>query len=96
MPVVVLAELHHGVLRSNAVTQNLQQLDQIVQRCEILDLNATGAIAWAELRLQLVTLGRPIPKDDLWFASICIGHQVPFATLDAHFNDLPGLEIVRP
>jgi tRNA(fMet)-specific endonuclease VapC len=96
MPVVVLAELHHGILRSNAVSQNLEQLEQFIRRCEILVLDATGAMAWAELRLKLISLGRPIPRDDLWIAAICIGHQVPLATVDAHFNDLPGLDIVRP
>ncbi len=96
VPVVVLAELRHGILRSNKVAENLQKLEQFVQRCEILYLDEGGARAWAELKLHLISLGRPIPRDDLWIAAICIAEQIPIVTLDAHFADLPGLAVVRP
>lgn len=96
LPVVVLGELYHGALKSKDVAINLEQVRRLVLRCEILNVDDSCAKNWAELRLILKSFGRKIPEADLWIAAICRANVIPLGTLDAHFDDIPGLEIVRP
>lgn len=60
----------------------------------VLDVTATTAAAYAELRMSLKKVGRPIPQNDMWIAAACIERAIPLATDDAHFTGLPGLVTV--
>lgn len=95
VPVVVLAELHEGILHSKDIANNLERLRRLTDRCEVLNVDESCAIAWAKLRVKLRTIGKPIPDADVWIAAICIANDIPLATRDAHFQHVPGLQIVR-
>jgi predicted nucleic acid-binding protein len=71
------------------------QVGTLVRRCRVLEITANTAAVYARLRLGLKSKGKPIPENDLWIAAICVEHQVPLATLDAHFDVVDGLERVR-
>ncbi|HEX8912513.1 MAG TPA: type II toxin-antitoxin system VapC family toxin [Humisphaera sp.] len=95
LPVTVLAELRYGALNSAKTAHNQQRVDDLATRFPVLDVTASTASAYAELRLALKKVGRPIPQNDLWIAATCIDHKLPLATADGHFDNLPGLTTVR-
>jgi tRNA(fMet)-specific endonuclease VapC len=91
LPVPVVGELRYGALNSRRSAENLAEVEALIDRCRVLDVTATTAEVYARLRLQLSERGRPIPENDLWIAAICVEHQVPLATLDAHFDVVESL-----
>lgn len=96
LPVPVLAELLFGAANSRNAQDNRDRVELLAARCALLVADAGTAKAYSKLRLQLKNLGRPVPENDLWIASICVQHAVPLCTLDGHFTDVPGLVVVRP
>lgn len=43
---------------------------------------------------ELKGAGTPIPTNDLWIAALAKEHGCPVATLDNHFRQVPGLQVV--
>jgi predicted nucleic acid-binding protein len=39
--------------------------------------------------------GAAIPSNDLWIAASCLEHGALLFSLDAHFERVPGLRLVR-
>lgn len=95
LPVVVLAELRYGALKSSAVDKNLARLDDFRRSATIIDVTEAAARVQADLRYQASGLGRPIPDNDLWIAAMCVANNLPLATRDAHFDPFAQLTILR-
>jgi tRNA(fMet)-specific endonuclease VapC len=96
LPVPVLAELLFGAINSRDEMTNRARVASLENRCIVLDTDRRTAETYATLRLALRKLGRPIPENDLWIASLCLQHAVPLCTLDDHFRGVPGLTVTRP
>jgi len=92
LPVPVIGELRYGALNSRRSAENLAEVERLVSRCRILDITAATADVYARLRLGLKDKGQPIPENDLWIAAVCVEHQVPLVTLDAHFDAVEELK----
>jgi tRNA(fMet)-specific endonuclease VapC len=92
LPAPVIGELRYGALNSRRSAENLAEVERLVSRCRALDITATTAAVYARLRLSLRSKGKPIPENDLWIAAVCLEHQMPLVTLDAHFDVVDGLE----
>jgi tRNA(fMet)-specific endonuclease VapC len=95
LPAIVVGELHFGALNSDQVHDNLLSLGKLVQSSRILDVTTSTAAAYADLRLKLKRLGKPIPQNDLWIAAVCLENGLPLATDDAHFGYVDTLTLVR-
>ena len=94
LPVAVVGELRFGALNSQRVSANLERIEQLITRCQILDVNVATAMIYARIRLGLKQKGRPIPENDVWIAALCIEHNVPLATSDRHFLQIDELRVV--
>lgn len=92
LPVPVVGELRYGALNSKRASENLAAVDELVGRCRVLEITATTAAVYARLRLALKEKGTPIPENDVWIAALCVEHQVPLVTADAHFDAVDGLQ----
>ena len=92
LPVPVIGELRYGALNSRRSTENLAEVERLVAQCRVLDITTATADVYARLRLGLKEKGKPIPENDLWIAAVCVEHQVPLVTLDAHFDAVEQLE----
>jgi predicted nucleic acid-binding protein len=53
------------------------------------------ADAWAELRIMLREAGRKMPANHSWIAATAIAHELPIATQDADYDDVPGLTVIK-
>ena len=93
LPVPVIAELRYGALLSTRSEQNLAGVERLVSRCRPLNATIATAEIYARLRVALRRKGRPIPENDLWIAAICVEHDVPLWTDDAHFAAVDALQL---
>jgi len=95
LPAVVAGELLFGARNSGRPVENLAYYRDFIYGLEVLEADILAAEYYAEIRLALKQLGRPIPENDMWIAAICQSHQVPLFTLDHHFEQIAGLYLVE-
>ena len=95
LPVPALGELYTVVPRSSHPDLALAQLRAFVDTLRVVDCDAETARIYGGIRHSLLTKGRPIPENDIWIAAICLDLNVPLLTRDAHFDQVPGLQVVR-
>ncbi|MGH3823045.1 MAG: type II toxin-antitoxin system VapC family toxin [Pseudonocardiaceae bacterium] len=94
---ITVGELRLGVLMApdNAVRAlRLRTLTRALS-FDPLPVDDSVASAWAELRAALRFAGRKMPLNDSWIAATAIAHQLPLATQDDDYDDVPGLEVVK-
>lgn len=90
---VTLAELRAGFLAGTKGVRNERILALFLNRERVRtlwpdeDTTHHYARLWRQLRLQ----GTPIPTNDLWIAALCLQHNIPLYSRDAHFDRLPQL-----
>ncbi len=92
LPVVCYGELRFGALHSRRASENLTKLEAFVALCTVLDATPGVAVRYGEVRQSLAAKGTPIPEADLWIAAICLEHDLPIFSDDAHFDHFPRLE----
>ena len=66
---ITLAELLHGVEKSNQPENNLRQVENFVSRLEILEYTAKAAAHYGEIRAKLEKQGNTIGVNDLHIAA---------------------------
>jgi tRNA(fMet)-specific endonuclease VapC len=59
-----------------------------------LNINELIAIEYANVRLQLKQIGRPIPENDIRIAAICKVNDIPLITRDKHLTYVEDLEVI--
>ena len=98
--VVTLAELQAGVLAAgDTATRAIRMatLDSLGD-IKMLPIDASAALAWAQLRVLLAEAGRRINVNDLWIAATAASRGLPVVTQDDDFaavEGLAGLVVVR-
>ena len=95
--VVTLGELRAGVLVAADGPTRARRLATL-RRAELLGpllVDDLVAEAWAGLRAALRDAGRRMPVNDSWIAATALAHGVAVATLDADYDGVPGLDVVR-
>lgn len=94
LPAVVVGELLFGAQNSGRSAANLALYRSFIYDLDLLVADALAAEYYAEIRLALKKKGRPIPENDMWIAAICRAHNVPLFTLDQHFSQIFGLQLL--
>ena len=91
LPVVALGEYRFGIRQSRRRDYYEEWLETFLTQCEILKVDALTTIHYASVRSELKQIGRPIPANDMWIASLARQHRLPILTRDQHFDSLPGI-----
>jgi tRNA(fMet)-specific endonuclease VapC len=92
--VITLAELWFGARKSSRPERTRASVDAFLQPFEIVPLDKDAAEAYAEIRLRLERLGRPIGERDLLIASIARSRALTVVTHDVgEFGRVPGLTV---
>lgn len=94
LPSIVVGELLFGAHNSGRPEDNLLAYRQEISRFLVLPLASEAAEHYARVRLELKSKGRPIPENDTWIAATCLAHGVPLFTLDRHFEQVSGLQLL--
>lgn len=97
IPYVVLAELRAGFSSGNQKSKNESNLVAFLnsERVEVLYPDEDTTFHYARIFSQLKLSGQPIPTNDLWIASLLVQNNLYFLTLDAHFELLPQLLLLK-
>ena len=91
LPVVVIGEYRFGIAQSARRSANQRWLSESLPRYLILEVTQETSAYYAEARLELKRIGKPIPANDLWIAALCRQHSLPLLSRDLHFDVIPGL-----
>lgn len=91
IPVPALAEFRFGILKSRFREKMSTWLDAALATTTILSADEITSRHYAEIRLQLMAAGTPIPMNDLWIAAIARQHRLPVLSRDAHFDHVSGI-----
>jgi tRNA(fMet)-specific endonuclease VapC len=92
IPVIVLGEFQFGVEQSRRRDRYIQWLSEQLSDYEILEITATSARYYAEIRLESKQNGKPLPSNDVWIAALCRQHNLPILSRDRHFDVVKGLQ----
>lgn len=94
MPITTLGELYCGLLRCNNPTKERSRIDEMRQRCKVIDLDEDTAIHYAEIYSNLEKQGSLIPLNDIWIAAFAKRHGIPLIAHDDHFLRVTGLDLI--
>jgi tRNA(fMet)-specific endonuclease VapC len=92
--VITLAELWFGARKSSRPERTRASVDAFLLPLEIIPLDRDAAEAYAEIRLRLERLGRPIGERDLLIAAIARSRDLTVVTHNVgEFGRVPGLTV---
>jgi len=94
LPWVVLGELHFGAQRAQRRLEQLAYIHDLLKYAVVLFADQDTTEVYGQVKAELARLGKPIPDNDLWIAAVARQHDLPLATRDAHFEQVPGLKTV--
>jgi tRNA(fMet)-specific endonuclease VapC len=92
LPWVVLGELHFGAQRAQRRQEQLAYIYGLLTYAAVLFPDQDTTEVYGQVKAELARLGKPIPDNDLWIAAVAMQHDLPLATRDAHFAQVPGLK----
>jgi predicted nucleic acid-binding protein len=95
--VITIGELRLGVLAAESGPRRAQRLEtlSVAESLDPLPIDGPVAHAWATLRLALRDAGRRMPINDSWIAATAIANDIPVASQDGDYDDVPGLQVIR-
>ena len=91
---IVFGEYRFGLLRSTRRREREAILKDLESTFEMLPITGLTSRLYAQLREDLRSKGRPIPANDLWISAQALEHRLPLLSLDQHFKEIEGLELV--
>lgn len=89
LPAPAYSEIYYGYL-SRQDRAAIKRLDSF----EILNTSRESSALLARIKKAAVEMGKPLPIIDLMIASIAIANGAKLITKDAHFKDIPGLDVL--
>jgi len=94
LSVIVLGELLYGYTKGGKEQENLTFLRAFIEKptLSLLPVDGETSRVYAQLRVDLARLGKPIPTNDLWIAAQAIERGAVLLTGDAHFAHITGLQ----
>ncbi len=92
VPVIVLGEYRLGIAQSRYRKEYEGWLQKWIGVVNILEVDERTSGYYAAIGLELKTMGKPIPTNDLWIAALCRQHSLPLLSKDRHFDVVAGLQ----
>lgn len=90
--VITLAELWFGARKSSRPERTRASVDAFLRPFEVIPLDKDAAESYAEIRVRLERLGRPIGERDLLIAAIAQSRHLAVVTHNVgEFGRVPGL-----
>jgi tRNA(fMet)-specific endonuclease VapC len=91
--IIVAAELRYGAARKGSARLSAQ-LDAILGRFEVLDLERPTDVVYGELRMRLERIGQPISANDLLIAAHALSLRHTIVTdNEAEFSRIDELQV---
>ena len=91
---ITVAELLHGVQKSQQPERNLEQVEDFVSRLQTLDYGLKAAAHYGEIRAGLERKGKPIGVNDLHIAAHARSEGLTLVTNNQReFDRIEGLRV---
>ena len=91
---ITVAELWFGAAKSSRPQQTRSSVDAFLKPFEVLPFAGEAAEEYAEIRLQLERVGRPIGERDLLIAATAKSRRLTVVTHNVReFGRVPGLNV---
>ena len=93
---IVVGELISGFVIGTKEEQNRKELIDFLEfpNVALLEISQQTSEYFAQIYKELRTKGRPIPTNDMWFASTAKEYELGIFTYDSHFRELDNLTII--
>ena len=90
---ISIGELLGGFKGGRKEKQNREELEEFLDSPRVFaySVDEDSAEYYAEILDTLRKLGKPIPTNDIWIASIAFQHGLRLLSKDKHFKHIPGL-----
>ncbi len=95
VPVIVLGEYRLGIAQSRHRKNYENWLREWIAAVTVLDIDEETTHHYAAIGLELKRIGKPIPANDLWIASLCRQHALPVVSRDRHFDLVAGVQRIN-
>jgi len=92
LPAPVLGEPLYGAAKSRRPEENATRARTLAAAMDFQPCDAAVCARYADLKLALARIGRPMPTNDLWIAACCLEAGAVIVSRDTHFDGVPGLE----
>lgn len=92
VPVIVIGEYRVGILRSRHRQAYETWLAEWLAAANVLPVEQATAQHYADIALELKTIGKPIPQNDIWIAALCRQYSLPLMSQDHHFDVVSGIQ----
>jgi hypothetical protein len=95
--VITVAELRLGVLTAVDGSTRAQRLETLsrVEEFDPLPIDGRVPHVWAALRIALREAGKRMPVNDSWIAATALAHDLPVASQDSDYDEVPGLRVLK-
>ena len=96
--IVMIGELLFGFRNGSRYEHNVKELDVFLSqsRVSLAVVTRDTAERFGRIATALRKARTPIPSNDIWIAAHAFETNAELVTLDAHFDAVPGLAVVRP
>ncbi len=95
VPAIVAGELYFGAEFPLTNERRNREVDSLLARSLLLPCGAATGRYYGRVKANLASRGQIIPENDIWIAATALEHSLPLATLDAHFDRVAGLQVLR-
>jgi tRNA(fMet)-specific endonuclease VapC len=95
LSLIALGELYKGLAKSTQPERTRLQVEKMLLIVAVLNPDLATAGRYGEIAGALDKQGTPIPQNDIWIAATAMECDMPLATRDAHFEQVPGLQVLR-
>lgn len=95
LPVLAIGEYRYGISQSRHKARYESWLEGLILDSRVLDVDEGTTRQYAGITLELRSLGKPIPTNDLWIAALCRQHGLSLLSRDRHFDFVPGIQRVN-
>ena len=92
LSVTVLGELYFGAMKSARADANLDRIERLVEKHDVLYCDQETAYQYGKFKTELRRKGRPIPDNDMWIAATAKQYELTLVADDAHFAHVDGLD----
>lgn len=96
LPSIVLGELEVGFRLGNQRLRNSEVLDDFLgdRRVEVLSTNRQIAEIYADILVDQLRTGNPLPTNDIWIAATSAGYGSTLVTYDQHFRSISRIATI--
>jgi len=93
--IVVVGELFFAAANSSKREVNFKKFQEALACLEIIYIDETVCMSYAEIKLELKKKGKPIPDNDIWIAACAHAKGLSVATFDHHFFEIAQIVLVE-